>query len=153
MSKGIIALLRGWLAKAGARLRRRQSKSPHQLAALGEQAAARHLASRGYRLLERNYRCPLGEIDLVALHGQTLVLVEVKARTSAQYGTPSEAITPRKRSRLARLADHYQSVRLGRFWPCRFDLVEVEMDPTGRVLQVGLIPGAFSADPPVRRRR
>jgi putative endonuclease len=54
----------------------------------GEDRAAKHLASRGYTILERNYTAPQGELDLIALDGDTLVFVEVKTRTSSAYGAP-----------------------------------------------------------------
>jgi putative endonuclease len=60
----------------------------------GEDRAARHLAKQGYKILERNYRTPSGEIDLIALHQGTVVFVEVKTRTSDAYGAPELAVTP-----------------------------------------------------------
>lgn len=70
----------------------------------GERIAERALVARGYEILDRNWRCPEGEIDLVALDGASLVFVEVKTRTSTDFGHPFEAITPGKLSRLRRLA-------------------------------------------------
>ena len=70
----------------------------------GEQAAAEYLESCGLRILDRNWRCATGEIDIVAVDRQTLVVVEVKARTSTRYGTPLEAVSRAKRARLRRLA-------------------------------------------------
>ncbi|MHB8764523.1 MAG: YraN family protein, partial [Deferrisomatales bacterium] len=96
---------------------------------LGEDLAARHLRSLGYRILERNYRCPLGEIDCVAVEGRTLVFLEVKTRRSARYGGPLEAVDRSKRRRLTRLARHYlMEKRLGEV-PQRFDVVAVWLDP------------------------
>lgn len=70
----------------------------------GEEYAARYLEERGYRLLERNWRCAHGEIDLIARQGGETVFVEVKTRSSAAFGHPFEAITPSKLARLRRLA-------------------------------------------------
>ena len=70
----------------------------------GEAIAARHLIQRGLTIVERNWRCPQGEIDLVARDGAELVFVEVKTRSSVAYGHPLEAITPVKLARLRRLA-------------------------------------------------
>ena len=70
----------------------------------GEDVAARHLSEAGLQVLERNWRCDIGEVDLVARDGQTLVLCEVKTRRGLDYGSPLEAVTRRKLGRLRRLA-------------------------------------------------
>lgn len=70
----------------------------------GEERAARHLTANGFRILDRNWRCPQGEIDIVAETARTLVVVEVKSRTSEAFGHPFEAIDKRKAERLWRLA-------------------------------------------------
>jgi putative endonuclease len=76
----------------------------------GERIAERVLTGRGYEILDRNWRCPEGEIDLIALDGEALVFIEVKTRTSA-FGHPFEAITPGKLSRLRRLAAAWLAAR------------------------------------------
>lgn len=73
----------------------------------GENLAAEHLRSLGMVVLQRNYRCRFGEIDIVARDGSTLVICEVKTRTSVGHGTPLEAITGQKAFRLRRLASHW----------------------------------------------
>jgi putative endonuclease len=70
---------------------------------LGERVAALHLTSAGFAILDRNWRCHAGEIDIVAAEGQTLVVCEVKTRSTSRYGTPLEAITEQKAARLHRL--------------------------------------------------
>lgn len=70
----------------------------------GERIAERALSGLGYNIIDRNWRCPSGEIDLVARDGDALVFIEVKTRTSTAFGHPFEAITPRKLARLRRLA-------------------------------------------------
>ncbi|GAA1525743.1 putative endonuclease [Microbacterium ginsengiterrae] len=70
----------------------------------GEDRAAQHLTERGYRVIDRNWRCSQGEIDIVAEHGDTLCIVEVKTRRSIAYGHPFDAVDERKRERLWRLA-------------------------------------------------
>ena len=70
----------------------------------GEQAAADYLESCGLRILDRNWRCAVGEIDIVAVDRRTLVVVEVKSRTGTRCGSPLEAVTRAKRARLRRLA-------------------------------------------------
>ncbi len=73
----------------------------------GENLAVEHLESLGMVVLERNYRCRFGEIDIVARDGSTLVICEVKTRTSVRYGTPLAAVTGQKAARLRRLASHW----------------------------------------------
>ena len=97
-----------------------------------EEWAARLLERQGYRILERRYRTRIGEIDLVALHGETLVFVEVKARGSGGCGLPAESVDARKRARLARVAALYLAREGAGEVPCRFDVVEVILGPTGR---------------------
>lgn len=71
-------------------------KISNPTAIIGENAAVEYLEKKGYDIIERNYRKGYGEIDIIAVKEKTLVFVEVKTRTSSQFGTPFEAITPRK---------------------------------------------------------
>lgn len=91
----------------------------------GEDVAARHLVEQGLVLLERNWRCDEGEIDLVLREGPTLVVCEVKTRTSLEVGTPHEAITDAKLSRLKRLGERWAAERGVRPDGTRVDLVAV----------------------------
>ena len=75
-----------------------------ELGRRGEQLAVEHLEARGMQVLDRNWRCRIGEIDIVARDGRDTVFVEVKTRTSGDYGHPFEAITPLKLARMRRLA-------------------------------------------------
>lgn len=70
----------------------------------GEQVARRHLEERGYVIVDRNWRCDQGELDIVAVDRDTLVFCEVKTRRSSRYGSPVEAVVPAKAARLRRLA-------------------------------------------------
>lgn len=74
------------------------------IGAYGERVACRFLAEAGMEVLDRNWRCPVGEIDIVALDGTALVVCEVKTRRSHSYGTPVEQVTRRKAARLRMLA-------------------------------------------------
>ena len=74
----------------------------------GEALAERHLTAQGMVVLDRNWRCPAGEIDLVLRDGRVLVVCEVKTRSSLDFGTPHEAVTERKLARLRRLAVRWQ---------------------------------------------
>lgn len=82
--------------------------TPHRIARAvgehGEQVACDHVTGRGWQIVERNWRCRVGEVDIVAWDGGCLVFCEVKTRRSDRYGSPVEAVTPTKASRLRRLA-------------------------------------------------
>ncbi len=111
----------------------------------GEDAAVEALRARGYRILARNVRLRRGELDVVAADGGTIVFVEVKARRTAAYGTPAEAVGPRKRRTLLALASAYLARRslVGR--PCRFDIAEVWVTPGGGIRRVEILCNAFGA--------
>lgn len=96
-----------------------------RLGKTGEDRAAIFLQKCGYRILEKNYRCPLGEIDIIALDGSTLVFVEVKTRSSYRYGLPQEAVGYRKQAKLRQLADYYTKHRGIYDVNCRFDVISV----------------------------
>ena len=92
----------------------------------GERLAAEALAADGLTLLDRNWRCPDGELDIVATEGDVLAFVEVKTRSTLAYGDPAEAIGPAKAARLRRLALRWLEAHPGRNWPeLRFDVVAV----------------------------
>lgn len=92
----------------------------------------------------RNYRCRTGEIDLVARDGEVLVFVEVKARRGRTFGSPEEAVNLGKQRRLRRLAACYLAEhRITDGQAVRFDVVAVEIAPTGRVERVELLRDAF----------
>lgn len=95
------------------------------LGAYGEELAARHLVEQGMVLLERNWRCEAGEIDLVLRDGDVLVVCEVKTRSSLRYGTPHEAVTDIKVARLRRLASHWIAARGVAVRDIRIDLVGI----------------------------
>jgi putative endonuclease len=111
----------------------------------GEDAAAAALAARGHVILCRNVRTRYGEIDLVTAHGGDLVFVEVKTRTSDEYGRPFDAIQPHKQRRLARLARAFMQERGLSNRACRFDAAAVLITRDGRVLGVEIVPDAFDA--------
>lgn len=114
------------------------------LGAAGEDLAARSLKSLGYRIVERNYRCPLGELDCVALKDRTLVFLEVKARTSDEFGGPLQAVDRRKRRKLTRLAQYYAKAHGLTDAPQRFDVVAVWFE--GGAPRVEVFENAFEAE-------
>lgn len=93
--------------------------------AYGERVAAAHLVAAGMVILDRNWRCPAGELDIVARDGDTLVFCEVKTRTGTGYGSPLEAVTARKAARLRRLAATWLQESGVRVPDVRIDLVGV----------------------------
>jgi putative endonuclease len=95
------------------------------LGGFGERLAAARYRSQGYAVLERNWRCPAGEIDLICARGTTLVICEVKARTGAAHGHPLEAVTASKQRRLRRLAAAYLRQQERRWTEVRFDVAGV----------------------------
>jgi len=105
----------------------------------GEALAARHLGRRGCRILARNYRCPAGEVDLIALDpagqadtpGEAIVFVEVKTRRSDEYVDPASAVTPHKQRQLARAAAYYLAHHAAGDRFVRFDVVSVVLPPSG----------------------
>jgi putative endonuclease len=110
----------------------------------GEDLAAARLTELGYALVGRNYRCPHGEIDLVARLGEVWVFVEVKTRRGVRFGTPEEAITLRKQAHLIAGAQHYlQAHGLGDVaW--RIDAVAVGLAPGGVLERIDVIENAVS---------
>ena len=95
----------------------------------------------GYRILDRNWRCPSGELDIVAARGGLVVFCEVKTRHSNAWGEPSEAVDVRKQLRLRRLAGRWLAQSRARAADVRFDVVSVVARPDG--LAVTHIPSAF----------
>jgi putative endonuclease len=104
-------------------MRRPQTPVATKLGNEGERSTAAYLAERGYHILERNFRCRGGEVDLIALDGATLVFVEVKLRRSLARGAPIEAVTPVKQGRVRKAAQVYLAYSGQVFNRTRFDVV------------------------------
>ena len=107
----------------------------------GEEAAVRFLHEQGYRIVERNYRCRFGEIDLIARDGETLAFIEVKTRRSRAFGPPALAVTTEKQRHLVKASQMYLAQRGKACEFCRFDVVTIEMD--AHTLQMEIIKNAF----------
>jgi putative endonuclease len=97
----------------------------------GEQAAVSYLEGRGFRILDRNWRCADGEIDIVAVERHTFVVCEVKTRSGIRYGTPLDAVDRAKRRRLRRLAAVWLSAHGVRFDQIRIDVLGLLRDEVG----------------------
>jgi putative endonuclease len=108
----------------------------------GEDAAANHLTGKGYKILERNVRTPVGELDLVAQAGEFLVFVEVKARRGRSHGLPEEAITPRKKKHLLESAQHYLQATGRTDQPWRIDVLAIEYSRAGALERIEVFENA-----------
>jgi putative endonuclease len=119
------------------------SEPRHAVGKAGEEAAVQYLCQQGYRILERNYRCRFGEIDLIARDGRTLAFVEVKTRRSQRYGPAAAAVTLEKQRHLIKASQVYLIQRKKAKELCRFDVVTVAMD--AQQPRIELIKDAFQA--------
>lgn len=113
------------------------------LGAWGEQVAVEHLRGQGLVVLDRNWRCREGELDIVVTDGTTVVFVEVKTRSGTGFGRPEEAVTPRKLSRLRRLAQRWLAERRLGWVEVRFDVVAVLANRHGGPSEVEHLVGVF----------
>ena len=111
--------------------------------AQGEQRVVEYLRGHGYRILERNYRCPLGEMDIIAREGKTVVFIEVKTRSSERFGSPQAAVGPRKQRRMTAIALYYLKANGLLDGPARFDVAAVSLGDGGD--SVNLYKNAFDA--------
>lgn len=127
--------LRTWLA---------ERFPPKSLGQRGEDAAARHLKRLGYHILARHCRSRLGELDLVAADGRTVVFVEVKTRRSTDAGHPAEAIDERKERKLTRAALAYLKAQGLLNYAARFDVVAITWPDGARRPSIEHFQNAFS---------
>jgi len=120
-----------------------------QIGEWGEAVALRHLESTGYRIRARNWRTPEGEVDIVAEDGDTIVFVEVKARTTRNFGWPEESITSAKRRRLQRVAWAYLEAHemLDAIW--RIDVIAIDRSSSGAVERLEHYVSAVDGEPGV----
>ena len=109
----------------------------------GERKAASYLRKQGYRILARQYRNRIGEIDLIARDSEFVVFVEVKTRSSLKFGTPEEAVGPRKQRQIISTAQWYLQQRQVGKLQTRFDVISVLAD--GEQTRIEHFPNAFDA--------
>jgi len=112
--------------------------------AIGERLAADYLKRHGYKIIQRNFRCREGEIDIIARKDESLVFVEVRTKKNKAFGTPEESVTLSKREKLIHLAYSYLQAcdKLPQSW--RIDVVAVELTPDNRLLRLEHIENAVS---------
>jgi putative endonuclease len=107
----------------------------------GEDLALRFLKRNGYKIIEQNYVCKMGEMDIIAQEKDTLVFVEVKTRTSMVFGPPQLAVNPTKQMQLSKVALNFLKEKKREDVKARFDVVAIVLRPTGE--EIELIRDAF----------
>ncbi len=110
----------------------------------GERLAAEQLVRDGYRLLEQNFRCRYGEIDLIAEDADDLIFVEVKTRRGDAYGRPEEAVTPRKQQKIVQVATYYLDLHACSERSWRVDVVAVQLSRSGKLEEIRIYQHAFT---------
>lgn len=105
----------------------------------GENLAVEYLKGKGFKILQRNFRTPLGEIDIIAEDREALVFIEVKTRSGDSFGLPFEAVDSKKRERMRRIALLYLK-NLDKERPVRFDVISIEVKDRN---SINHIMGAF----------
>ena len=124
----------------------RKKNARQLLGRRGEQMAADALRERGYRIVERNFRCRYGEIDLIAEERDDLVFVEVKTRRGSAFGWPEEAVTLTKRRKLAEVASYYLDLHAEGDRPWRIDVVAIDFNQDGKFREVRVYQHAVSEE-------
>ena len=124
----------------------RKNNARQLLGRKGEQMAAEALRERGYRIVEHNFRCRYGEIDLIAEEKDDLVFVEVKTRRGTAFGRPEEAVTLTKRRKLVEVASYYLDLHNegDRSW--RIDVVAIDFNQDGKFREIRVYPHAVSEE-------
>jgi putative endonuclease len=138
-----------WLSRLAARWKRKTKPLHLLFGELGERAAKRHLKTKGLKFLTANFRSERGEIDLVFRERDCLVFVEVKTRSSEDWGRPAAAVDKERRRRLTRAALDYLRLLKNPKVKTRFDIVEVLLRD-GTVNEVRHLPNTFEMERPYR---
>lgn len=109
----------------------------------GEEAAVKHLKKKGFRIVQRNFRCRIGELDIIAMDGPCLVFVEVRTKAGKAFGLPQESITPQKKHKLRLLASFYLQSNSIKDIPVRIDVIAVTVAPGDRIAKIEHIKNAL----------
>lgn len=128
---------------------KKQQTSPRQkasyvLGCAGERLAALQLESQGYRIIETNFRCRYGEIDIIAQDKTDLVFVEVKMRRGTAYGLPEEAVNVRKKRTLLQVAAHYLTLHECADCAWRIDVVAIQLTKSGKLQEIRIYQHAIT---------
>lgn len=97
----------------------------HVIGKFGEEEAKQYLEQQGYKILDRNFSCKRGEIDIIALDKKEIVFVEIKSRTNQEFGLPAEAVTKKKIEHILKTAEYYLYIRNLQNEPTRIDVIEI----------------------------
>lgn len=97
----------------------------HEIGKIGEELAVKYLEQKGYKVIERNFECKQGEIDIIALYKKEIIFLEVKTRTNTKYGTPAEAVDPIKQKHLTKAVKYYLYSRHLENEFVRIDVIEI----------------------------
>lgn len=122
-----------------------------ELGTIGEKLARDFLKKRGYRILETNFRCREGEIDIVAQKGDYLIFIEVRTKTSTGFGTPEESVTSAKKDKLIASALAYLDTHQNLPSQWRIDFMAVELDKEGKTTRIELIEEAITQEQRLKR--
>lgn len=120
----------------------KKNKSTVVIGKQGEKIASDWLVAHGYTILATNYRQRFGEVDIIARHGDVLVFIEVKTRSSDRFGTPFDAVTTKKQQQLSRIARDYITRHKVTDTPCRFDVLSILL-PADQPPKIDLLENAF----------
>ena len=114
------------------------SDARQRLGRQGESLVAQALVQRGYEIADRNWRCQIGEVDIVARHGDAWAFFEVRTRRGRGFGAPEESVTAAKRQRMMEVAQAYLAEHELADVDCRLGVAAVEMDAAGRLVRIEL---------------
>ena len=134
------------MSKDTSRIGERKNNARQLLGRKGEQMAANALCERGYRMVEHNFRCRYGEIDLIAEEKDDLVFVEVKTRRGTAFGRPEEAVTLTKRRKLVKVASYYLDLHNAGDRSWRIDVVAIDFNQDGKFREIRVYPHAVSEE-------
>lgn len=109
----------------------------------GEEIAEKYLLRKRYRIIKKNFRCKLGEIDLIVEKKGVIIFVEVKTRTTLDYGEPFESITTYKRNRIKRLAEYFLMNEKYQNKLVQFDVISIKLKPSGELAEFLHLQKAF----------
>ena len=110
-----------------------------QLGLYGEHIAAQFLSKHGYQIIEKNFRCSLGEIDIIAEHNGCIVFIEVRTKKKLTFGTPEESITTAKKDKLISLVETYLQMKEKSDSPWRIDMVAIEIHKDNSIFRIELV--------------
>jgi putative endonuclease len=117
-------------------------KSRQEIGKLGETLAVKYLKKQGFKIIETNYPCPIGEIDIVALQKDCLVFIEVRTKTGSEFGTPEESVTAAKKKKMINTAYYYLKKNNSLESDWRIDFIAVELDQNYKPSRIELFQNA-----------